>query len=125
MKLVRSAIAPETMVAAVAQNTVWNNRNVGVGRSKVSVPEAKKLNPPKMALLPPNIMPKPMIQYKTVPKQKSIKFFIMMLPAFFALVNPASTKVKPACMKNTRKAPNNVQITSTDEYILPTLSFFV
>ena len=37
--------------------------------------------------------------------QKSIKFFIIMLPAFFALVNPVSTIAKPACMKNTSAAP--------------------
>lgn len=37
--------------------------------------------------------------------QKSIRFFIMMLPAFFALVKPASTIAKPACIKNTNAAP--------------------
>ena len=31
--LVRSAMAPDTMVAAVAQNTVWKIRNPSVGRS--------------------------------------------------------------------------------------------
>ena len=31
--LVRSAIAPETIVAAVAQNTVWNTRKPSTGRS--------------------------------------------------------------------------------------------
>ena len=29
---VRSAIAPETIVAAVAQNTVWKIRNPSVGK---------------------------------------------------------------------------------------------
>lgn len=40
-----------------------------------------------------------------VPIQKSIRFFIMMLPAFFALVNPVSTIAKPHCIKNTSAAP--------------------
>ncbi len=37
--------------------------------------------------------------------QKSIRFFMMMLPAFLALVKPVSTMAKPACMKKTRAAP--------------------
>ena len=36
-------------------------------------------------------------------------FFIMMLTAFLALVKPASTMAKPACMKNTRAAATSVQ----------------
>ena len=37
--------------------------------------------------------------------QKSIRFFMMMLPVFFALVNPASTMANPACIQNTSAAP--------------------
>ena len=37
--------------------------------------------------------------------QKSIRFFIMIFPAFFALVKPVSTIAKPACIKNTSAAP--------------------
>ncbi len=37
--------------------------------------------------------------------QKSIRFFIMMFPAFFALVNPVSTIAKPACIQKTSAAP--------------------
>ena len=37
--------------------------------------------------------------------QKSIRFFIMIFPAFFALVNPVSTIAKPACIQKTRAAP--------------------
>ena len=37
--------------------------------------------------------------------QKSIRFFIMILPVFFALVKPASTIAKPACIQNTSAAP--------------------
>ena len=37
--------------------------------------------------------------------QKSIKFFMMILPAFFALVKPVSTIANPACIQNTKAAP--------------------
>ena len=51
--------------------------------------------------------------------QKSIMFFISMLPVFFARVRPASQSAKPACMKNTRIEPTRTQITSVAEYIQP------
>ncbi|MHC4763590.1 MAG: hypothetical protein ACYTF2_00640 [Planctomycetota bacterium] len=37
-------------------------------------------------------------------KQKSIRFFISTLAAFFVRMRPASTMPKPACMKKTRAA---------------------
>ena len=40
-----------------------------------------------------------------VPMQKSIRFFMIMLPAFLALVKPVSTIAKPHCIKNTSAAP--------------------
>ena len=45
-----------------------------------------------------------------VPIQKSIRFFIIMLPAFFALVKPVSTIANPHCIKNTSAAPIRYQI---------------
>jgi len=60
------------------------------------------------------MMPKPRIQKIGVPSEKSIRFFIMMLPAFFALVKPVSTIAKPACMKNTSAAATSVQPMSID-----------
>ena len=47
----------------------------------------------------------PMMMNTTVPIQKSIRFFMMMFPAFLALVNPVSTIAKPACIQNTNAAP--------------------
>ena len=41
--------------------------------------------------------------------QKSRKFFVRMLQVFLALIKPASTIPKPACMKNTRNAPSRTQ----------------
>ena len=45
---------------------------------------------------------------KILPNTKSIKFFMVIFPAFFALVNPVSTSANPACIKNTRNAPRQV-----------------
>ena len=58
--------------------------------------------------------------------QKSIMFFIRMLPVFFARVKPASHKANPACMKYTRNAPTSVQQVLTELNILSYLlrSFF-
>ena len=54
--------------------------------------------------------PIPMSEYPismnmTVPIQKSIMFFMMMLPAFLARVRPVSNIAKPHCIKNTNMAP--------------------
>ncbi len=46
--------------------------------------------------------------------QKSIRFFIRMLPVFFARVKPASHMEKPACMKKTSAAPNRTQMVLTE-----------
>ena len=47
----------------------------------------------------------PMNMNTTVPIQKSIRFFIIILPAFLALVKPVSTIANPACIQNTNAAP--------------------
>jgi hypothetical protein len=41
----------------------------------------------------------PISQKHGVPIQKSIMFFMRMLPVFLALVRPASQSANPACMK--------------------------
>ena len=114
MNLVLSAIAPDTIVADVAQNTVWKIMNTPIG-SPLNMPSAsasdfglKKPAVPIKALLPPNISANPMIKKKIEPSTKSIIFFIRMFPEFFALVNPVSTMANPACIKYTRKAPTMV-----------------
>ena len=66
--------------------------------------------------------PKPTIQKMGVPRAKSIKFFITMLPAFLARVKPVSTMAKPACMKKTSAAPSSTQMVSADAY-MSNLSF--
>ncbi len=69
--------------------------------------------------VPANIRPNPITQKIGVPIAKSIKFFIIILPAFFALVKPVSTIAKPACMKNTSAAPIRTHVVSADEKICP------
>ena len=95
------------MVAAVAQKTVWK---MSVAQPP-SPPVVNRSMPPISAPVPPNIRPKPKIQKIGVPSEKSIRFFIMMLPAFFARVKPVSTMAKPACIKKTSAAPNRIQPT--------------
>ena len=62
-------------------------------------------------------MPNPISQKHGVPIQKSIIFFIRILPVFFARVSPASQSANPACIKNTKIAATSTQITSVAEYI--------
>jgi len=101
-------MAPETMVAAVAQKTVWNIRNVQFQSPPGSVLDNKKCVVPNRPLVAPNISPKPTRKNAIEPMEKSIRFFIRMLTAFFALVKPHSTIAKPGCMKNTRNAATHV-----------------
>ena len=72
---------------------------------------------PKIALDEPNIRPKPTSQKQGVPMQKSIRFFIRILPVFLARVKPASHIEKPACIKNTNAAPIRTHIVFTELYI--------
>ena len=59
-----------------------------------------------------NISPKPTAQNAMLPKQKSSRFFMRMLTAFFARVKPVSTMAKPACIHMTRNAAIKVQTVS-------------
>ena len=116
--LVLSAIEPETIVAAVAQNTKLKTNvdamvkpSAGLSMKVANLANKSILgiptNPNKASS--PIIKPKPNNMKTTVPIQKSIKFFMMILPAFFALVKPVSTIAKPACIKNTNAAPIRYQ----------------
>ena len=62
-------------------------------------------NPPASR---PNIRAKPRKKKEMEPTPKSMTFFMMMLPAFLARVNPVSTMANPACMNMTRKAARSV-----------------
>ncbi len=100
-------MAPETMVAAVAQKTTWNMKNAYTqGSPSLAKSERKKpVEPtPSLVLAAPNMIANPTAKKATDPTEKSIRFFMMMLQAFFARVNPASTRANPACMKKTRNA---------------------
>lgn len=65
----------------------------------------KRICPAKAAMPVPNMMPKPNSRYKSVPMQKSIRFFIRMLLCFFARMKLTSHIAKPACIKNTGAEP--------------------
>ena len=114
---VRSAMEPDTMVAAVAQNTVWKMMKTPIG-SPLNIPSASAnvvgLKNPLIPTIPfqsvPCIRANPKTKKSKLPRTKSIIFFIKMLPVFLALVKPASHIAKPACIKYTRIAPIMVHI---------------
>ena len=92
------------MVAVVAQNTRLNTK---FDQSKSAY--AVKISSPGFPISPtmssPKRRPKPIRIKTTHPIQKSIRFFMRILPAFFALANPDSTIANPACIQKTRAAP--------------------
>ena len=109
---------PETIVAAVAQKTkLKTNVEAPVNPSAGASMNLAKFANKSMFGMPikpkrassPIMSPKPRTMKTAVPIQKSIKFFMMMLPAFLALVKPVSTMANPACMKKTRAAPIKYQ----------------
>ena len=110
---VRSAMAPETIVAVVAQNMVWKMRNAVCGMFEgTAEPSAKgsAMSPAKGSA--PNIMRKPKSQKSSEPKQKSSRFFMRMLAVFFERVNPASTDANPICIMNIRIAASSTHTVS-------------
>ena len=110
MNLVRSAMAPDTIVAAVAAKTVWNIQKARTQGSPSGEKSLKKKQevPNQPVDVTPNIRPNPTAQKASEPMEKSMRFFIMMFTAFLARVNPLSTMAKPACMKKTRAAAISV-----------------
>ena len=99
----RSAIAPETIVAAVAANANWK-----IQPDQSSKAQRKKWPSPKKLFddspFTPYATAQPMAQKASAPMETSMMFFIRMFAVFFARTNPASSMAKPACMKNTRNA---------------------
>ena len=125
---VRSAIEPETIVADVAQKTVWKMTYASAGYPASSATSQCCMKKSGVPMIPPTSVPnmseKPMIQNAIVPMDRSMRFFMTIFPAFFARVNPVSTIANPGCMKKTRAAPKRTHIVSTEVYrpALATLS---
>ena len=104
-------MAPDTMVAEVAQNTVWKIRKPSIGRPfwmMRSMASRSKICGVPNTSPTPNISPNPMNQKRMEPTMKSTKFFIRMLAVFLLRVNPASTRANPGCMKNTSIAASSI-----------------
>ena len=120
---------PETIVAAVAANTSWKSHAACVGTelhsNELNAPESDGTNHPLVpmnALPAPNIMAKPIAQYAMEPIEKSIRFFMRMLTAFLARVNPDSTIANPACIKKTRNAATSTHNVSAIYFASETFS---
>ena len=95
------------MVAAVAAKTAWKNQIALLDGSVMKKsPYAKRL----ITSVVPYAIPQPKAQNINAPTEKSIRFFMMMLAAFLALVKPASTMANPACMNITIAAATTSQI---------------
>jgi hypothetical protein len=115
VKRMRSAIAPETIVAAVPAKTAWKSQNTLVGSVPVagSIPAMNQPLVPKSGPSPPYAIAYPKMKKPSAAKQKSIRFFISTLAAFFDRMRPVSTMPKPACMKNTIAAAISTQSVSS------------
>jgi hypothetical protein len=116
---VRSAIAPEAIVTAVAANTAWKKNVVatlsppsaGIVRS---APDRKNMSLPMKSPPPgPKAKAKPTAKKAMMPMSASERFLAKMLTTFFERVNPASTSANPACMKNTRQPAMNTHMLSS------------
>ena len=115
--MVRSAMAPDTIVAAVAQKTVWKIRKPSVGRpagcskNEMSPKCGAPINPAPSL---PNIKPKPSNQNRIEPNMKSTKFLNKIFAVFLLRVKPASHRAKPGCIKNTNIAASSIHTVSND-----------
>ena len=121
----RSATAPETIVAAVPQNTSWKKNFPQNGTEEVKVssyadkfwpPKINKFSVPIKGLFPPNIIPQPRSRKPREDTANTIKFLDNIFTVFFALAKPASTLAKPKFIKKTRIAARNTHSVSIKEY---------
>ena len=113
--LVRSATAPETIVADVAANANSNSQKLKWYCSSLKFARAKYVLP--MNGLPPLALPyakaKPTAQNAMAPTQASNTFLRRMFFVFFARTRPAVSMAKPVCIKKTSIAVRSVHVSST------------
>ena len=114
--LILSATAPDTMVAAVPQNTSWKKNLPQKGTFEVRVlsktersasPRIQRFCVPTKGASLPNIRPQPSNRKPRDETANTMKFLDRMLTVFFDLAKPASTAAKPRFMKNTRIEARN------------------
>ena len=107
--VMRSATAPDTMVAAVPQNTSWKTKNV-IDHASVE-PKARRSasKPTQPPTLVPNIRAKPTRPKHMAERSVSSRFFCATLTAFLARTLPASRSRNPACIMKTMPAATVVQ----------------
>ncbi len=110
----RSAVAPETIVTAVAQN-ISSNRKNAVGHVPSSSDKKNPVDPIQAPWDVPNISAKPKAQNKMVEIPKSVMFFMATFMLFFDRVSPDSRQVNPACIRNTSPAHIKTQNISIND----------
>jgi len=113
---IRSAIAPETMVAAVIANTAPNSQLIQAGELASGAPRWPNAAPMSTATPPVVACPTtvataaPTRKNTSTPSDQSIMFFITTLAVFFALTWPASSSANPGCMKKIMNETTSTQI---------------
>ena len=129
--LIRSATAPDTIVAAVPANTSWKKNFAHSGTLVQLIapycpwywsPMAGLLSAPPTIQAPefpiqpplsaPNIRSQPMSQKPMTVAANTTKFFERMLTQFLARAKPDSTQPKPRFMKNTSIPQTSTQTVS-------------
>src|SRR5437762_2240336 len=107
-------MAPEVIVLQVSAKANWNRKNANMAtpeEPKVSgVPCKKKYCLPMKPLPEPNMKAKPQAQNKMPHKHVSTMPSSRMFTVSRVRAKPASSIMKPACMKNTKKAATSVHI---------------
>ena len=123
MKPVRPTIAPDVIVEHVSAKANWNRKNAmnATPVSNVpwyvyvaSAPFRKKNSWPMKPLPKPNMKAKPNAQNSSAHRHVSTMHSWRMLTTSRVRAKPASSIMKPACMKNTRNAA-----TSTHAVLVP------
>ncbi len=106
----RSASAPDTIVAAVPANIIWNATNAQPAPSSYLMSVSPNVDQPTMPpMSSPKMNEKPNSTNTIAAMSMSARFLMPTLIEFFARENPASTAVKPACMKNTSVPQISIQ----------------
>ncbi len=105
----RSATAPEMIVADVPQNITWKTKKAAVQAVRPPSRNVELSKPTRKPLSRPKASVKPITANAKTEAARSIRFFSATLIEFFERTSPASSSVKPACIISTRAAATSSQ----------------
>src|SRR5579864_8349546 len=117
LNAVRPTMAPDVTVDAVSANANWKRKKARKATPEEpyvrGVPCKKKYWCPMNPLPDPNWNAKPIAQYRIPHKHVSKTHSMSTFTVSRERANPASSPMKPACMKKTRKAVTSTQTVLT------------